>query len=232
MHGWSDSFRLNEPSQELFLFSHRLYPLQLLEPLLEEKMEELIAVVLLLCLPIGGTSVVGRRIGEGPGKRKGGRTREEEGKKGGRRREEGKKDQGRRREEGRKETGRRRIEEEGKKDKGRTGSPVEVHPSRNAHNLDRTPTCMRKKKKTSEIAGAIKEMVEHSRARLEFFTASSSPSPTSIVTSSGFSVASCVKFWDSMPDLDRELYVRAVNHLQKNPEWRDAFFTMEDHRKL
>ncbi|KAJ4950874.1 hypothetical protein NE237_027706 [Protea cynaroides] len=92
-----------------------------------------------------------------------------------------------------------------------------VHPSKNAHNLDRTPTGIRKKKKTSEIVGAIKEMVEHSRARLEFFTASSSPSPTSIVTSSGFSIASCVKFLDSMPDLDRELYVRAVYHMQKNP---------------
>ncbi|KAJ4975277.1 hypothetical protein NE237_000383 [Protea cynaroides] len=63
------------------------------------------------------------------------------------------------------------------------------------HKLDRTPSVLRKRSRSTDIVGAINAMVEHSKARLDLFTtsrtSSTSPSPSSANTG-GHSITQCL----------------------------------------
>ncbi|KAJ4951765.1 hypothetical protein NE237_028597 [Protea cynaroides] len=103
--------------------------------------------------------------------------------------------------------------------------------------LDRTPSAIRKRGRSSDIAGIMNTMLEHSKARLELFTSSMitnttpTPSPNS-VSSAGYSISQCVIVLNQIPDLSKELYVKVMNHMTNNADWRELFMSLDDDKKL
>ena len=99
------------------------------------------------------------------------------------------------------------------------------------HNLNRTPSALRKRGRNAEISSAIRELVANSRSRLELFTTSSS-STASTRSSADESLIECVKALEALPNVDRSLYMRAINHIKGDADWRWIFFTVPDEKKM
>ncbi|KAJ4975459.1 hypothetical protein NE237_000565 [Protea cynaroides] len=116
------------------------------------------------------------------------------------------------------------------------GANVQRNPQ-GAHRLDQTPSAIRKRGRSSDIAGIMNTMLEHSKARLELFTLSMitnttpTPSPNS-VSSAGYSISQCVIVLNQIPDLSKELYVKVMNHMTNNADWRELFMSLDDDKKL
>ncbi|KAJ4979429.1 hypothetical protein NE237_010209 [Protea cynaroides] len=116
------------------------------------------------------------------------------------------------------------------------GANVQCNPQ-GAHRLDRTPSAIRKRGRSSDIAGIMNTMLEHSKARLELFTSSMitnttpTPSPNS-VSSAGYSISQCVIVLNQILDLSKELYVKVMNHMTNNADWRELFMSLDDDKKL
>ncbi|KAJ4973790.1 hypothetical protein NE237_006964 [Protea cynaroides] len=104
-----------------------------------------------------------------------------------------------------------------------------------AHRLDMTPSALRKRSRSTDIMGAINAMVEHSKARLDLFTtshtSSASPSPSSISTG-GYSITQCLAVLNTIPRLDKVTYIKTMNHLTNNAEWRELFMGLDEEKKL
>ncbi|KAJ4958763.1 hypothetical protein NE237_025874 [Protea cynaroides] len=104
-----------------------------------------------------------------------------------------------------------------------------------AHRLDRTPSALRKRSRSTDIMGAINAMVEHSKAHLDLFTtshtSSASPSPSSISTG-GYSITQCLAVLNTIPGLDKVTYIKTMNHLVNNAEWRELFMGLDEEKKL
>ncbi|KAJ4968053.1 hypothetical protein NE237_014754 [Protea cynaroides] len=103
------------------------------------------------------------------------------------------------------------------------------------HRLDRAPSAFRKRSRSSDIVGAINAMVEHSKARLDLFTtshtSSASPSPSSVNTRS-YSITQCLAVLNTIPGLDKATYIKTMNHLTYNAEWRELFMGLDEEKKL
>ncbi|KAJ4963949.1 hypothetical protein NE237_023888 [Protea cynaroides] len=103
------------------------------------------------------------------------------------------------------------------------------------HRLDMTPSALRKRSRSTDIMGAINAMVEHSKARLDLFTtshtSSASPSPSSINTG-GYSITQCLGVLNTIPGLDKATYIKTMNHLTNNAEWRELFMGLDEEKKL
>ena len=114
----------------------------------------------------------------------------------------------------------------------------DVHHSKHAaaaHRLDRTPSALRKRSRSNDIMAAINAMVEHSKARLELLTtsqtSSASPCPSSI-SSGGSTITQCLAVLNTIPGLDKATYIKTMNHLTNNAEWRELFMGLDVEKKL
>ncbi|KAJ4959006.1 hypothetical protein NE237_026117 [Protea cynaroides] len=110
-----------------------------------------------------------------------------------------------------------------------------THQAVTDHRLDRTPSILRKRSRSSDIMGAINAMVEHVKACLDLFTtshtSSASPSPSSVRTGS-YSITQCLAVLNTIPGLDKVTYIKTMNHLTNNAEWRELFMGLDEEKKL
>ncbi|KAJ4955997.1 hypothetical protein NE237_012780 [Protea cynaroides] len=104
-----------------------------------------------------------------------------------------------------------------------------------SHRLDRIPSALRKRSRSTDIMGAINAVVEHSKARLDLLTTSHTssvfPSPSSISTG-GYSITQCLAVLNTIPVLDKATYIKTMNHLTNNAEWREFFMGLDEENKL
>ncbi|KAJ4980622.1 hypothetical protein NE237_031459 [Protea cynaroides] len=94
---------------------------------------------------------------------------------------------------------------------------------------------LRKTGRSGDIVGAINAMLEHFKARMDLFTSfhtsSACPSP-SFVTTGGYSIIQYLTVLNTIPDLDKRTYIKAMNHLTNNAKWRELFMSLDDEKKL
>ncbi|KAJ4973959.1 hypothetical protein NE237_007133 [Protea cynaroides] len=103
------------------------------------------------------------------------------------------------------------------------------------HRLDRTPSALRKRSRSTYIVGAINAMVEHSKARLDFFTTShtSSASPSlSSASIGGHSITQSLTVLNTIPGLDKAVYIKTMSHLTNNAKWRELFMGLDEEKRL
>ncbi|KAJ4974203.1 hypothetical protein NE237_007377 [Protea cynaroides] len=62
-------------------------------------------------------------------------------------------------------------------------------------------------------------MLDVSRARHDLLISYLSPSPRAVSTD--YTVAQCITVLEGMPDLDKDLYMKAVMKMVDNPQWRE-----------
>ncbi|KAJ4957364.1 hypothetical protein NE237_014147 [Protea cynaroides] len=70
------------------------------------------------------------------------------------------------------------------------------------HNLNRTPSALRKRGRNAKISSAVREMVANSRSRLELFSTSSSTTQNTMSLADP-SLIECVKALEALPNVDR-----------------------------
>ncbi|KAJ4964023.1 hypothetical protein NE237_023962 [Protea cynaroides] len=103
------------------------------------------------------------------------------------------------------------------------------------HRLDMTPSAIRKRGRCGDTMGAINAMVEHSKVCLDLFTlshtSSASPSPSS-VTTGGYSINQCLTVLNTISGLDKRVYIKTMNHLTNNAEWKELFMSLDEEKKL
>ncbi|XP_043724272.1 L10-interacting MYB domain-containing protein-like [Telopea speciosissima] len=99
------------------------------------------------------------------------------------------------------------------------------------HQLDKTPNAaIRKRSMTTDLAEAIMNMCDVSRAKMQRYTSSASPSLRS--GSTDYSLRECIKVLEAMPEIGKELYMKAVRKMMDSQPWREAFICLPMEKKM
>ncbi|XP_042493824.1 uncharacterized protein LOC122073324 [Macadamia integrifolia] len=98
------------------------------------------------------------------------------------------------------------------------------------HRFDRIPNASRKRSRTTDLAEAMRDMCDVSQASMEWYTKFSALYPG--FGSTDYSLRQCIQVLDAMPEIGKELYIKAVMKMVGNEQLREAFLCIPTEKKI
>ncbi|XP_043689163.1 uncharacterized protein At2g29880-like [Telopea speciosissima] len=106
------------------------------------------------------------------------------------------------------------------------------HPPSINRRLDKTPSAIRKRSRTSDFGMAYKTMADASRTKMERYISTSSTSPSPRPVNTDHSITQCMTVLSNMPKVRKDLYMKAVKQMMDDPHWREAFIACPPDKKM